>query len=346
MCDRAPPRPPPPPRDFRTLARRPLLLLLLRSPPNLNLRSPRINPSRSLSPQFLRISGAKLAAARARSSAERSGGGGGGDEPSDRERGRGESVEEAGGSAAPSSFDFLELKRGAETGEGGLVPSDSEGPRAKGGRRGMMRRSSLLAKQVISVRSARSLGFVSQLWVDTTLWVVALVEVRPNLLSGEIEKFLLEDIYQVGDVVLVQDESVIENELKMIGLDSLVGYNVVTSGRQNVGKVRGFTFNINSGAVESLELDSFGFSIIPASLVSTYSLFVEDILEVFNDTILVHDDAVSRVQRITKGIWDTQNKHGHGDQSGEYYRFRRRSGDKFRRMRNVDDDDWDLPMDY
>nr|CAD1839905.1 unnamed protein product [Ananas comosus var. bracteatus] len=326
MCDRTPlrPHPPPPPRDFRTLARRPLLLLLLRSPPNLNLRNPRINPSRSLSPQFLRISGAKFAAARARSSAE-SDGGGGGDEPSDRERGRGESVEEAAGSAAPSSFDFLELKRGRRRGRGGWFPP---------------------IRRVISVRSARSLGFISQLWVDTTLWVVALVEVRPNLLSGEIEKFLLEDIYQVGDIVLVQDESVIENELKMIGLDSLVGYNVVTSGRQNVGKVRGFTFNINSGAVESLELDSFGFSIIPASLVSTYSLFVEDILEVFNDTILVHDDAVSRVQRITKGIWDTQNKHGHGDQSGKYYRFRRRSGNKFRRMRNVDDDDWDLPMDY
>jgi len=30
----------------------------------------------------------------------------------------------------------------------------------------MARRSALLAKQVISVSSARSLGFVSQLWVD------------------------------------------------------------------------------------------------------------------------------------------------------------------------------------
>jgi hypothetical protein len=32
----------------------------------------------------------------------------------------------------------------------------------------MARRSALLAKQVISVRSARSLGFVSQLWVDAS----------------------------------------------------------------------------------------------------------------------------------------------------------------------------------
>lgn len=32
----------------------------------------------------------------------------------------------------------------------------------------VIRRSNLLAKQVISIRSALSMGFVSQLWVDTT----------------------------------------------------------------------------------------------------------------------------------------------------------------------------------
>jgi len=32
----------------------------------------------------------------------------------------------------------------------------------------VIRRSNLLAKQVISIQSALSLGFVSQLWVDTT----------------------------------------------------------------------------------------------------------------------------------------------------------------------------------
>ncbi|KAK9113911.1 hypothetical protein Syun_020708 [Stephania yunnanensis] len=45
-----------------------------------------------------------------------------------------------------------------------------------------------------------------------------------------------------------------------------VGYGVVTPSRRSIGKVRGYTFNINSGAVELLELDSFGFSIIPSSL--------------------------------------------------------------------------------
>ncbi|CAL9108871.1 unnamed protein product [Musa acuminata var. zebrina] len=287
--------------------------------------------------------------------------------------------------ATPSSFDFLELKRELEKEEGmvsdkrgleeDLIPPAGRGSTELGsadegrlvsqvgvkGRRQIMKRSNLLAKQVISVQSAQSLGFVSQLWVDTRSWMVVLVEVRPNLLSGEMEKFLLEDVRQVGDVVLVEDESVMENELKMTGLETLVGYNVVTSGRHDVGKVRGYTFNINSGAVESLELDSFGWSIIPSSLVSTYCLLIDDVLQVVSDTVVVHQDAISRVQRLTKGIWDASNSDKTKDETGEYYDFgrnastiygrtRRRnsSGRKFhRKTREMEmEDDWELPKDY
>ncbi|KAL3735435.1 hypothetical protein ACJRO7_024550 [Eucalyptus globulus] len=174
--------------------------------------------------------------------------------------------------------------------------------RARGGRQ-VMRRSSMVAKQVISIESALGLGFVSQLWVDTLSWNVVIVEVRPNLLSGDSERFLLEDVCQVGDVVLVENERVMENELKMVGLETLVGYEVVTPGRRSIGKVRGYTFNVNSGALESLELDSFGISIILSSLVSTYALFVEDVLEVASDKVFVHEAAAARLQRLTKGWW-------------------------------------------
>nr|XP_010921176.1 uncharacterized protein LOC105044842 isoform X2 [Elaeis guineensis] len=273
------------------------------------------------------------------------------------------------GDSVPSSFDFLELKRELEKEEkesGMEDPKEDELIRSQGpgsdtlnheeveglvgqtgvqGGKKLMRRSNLLAKQVISIQSACSLGFVSQLWVDTRSWAVVLVEVRPNLLSGEIEKFLLEDIRQIGDVVLVKDESVMENELKMIGLDTLV---------------RGYTFNINSGAMESLELDPFGFSIIPSSLVSTYCLFVEDVLEVVSDTVVVHEHATSRVQRLTKGIWDTRSMDRSRDQMGGYSDCGRRKAWSFdsqtnnknftsqkfpRKMRDVEDE-WDLPMDY
>ncbi|XVF65962.1 hypothetical protein PTKIN_Ptkin09bG0292900 [Pterospermum kingtungense] len=141
-------------------------------------------------------------------------------------------------------------------------------------RRQVMKRSNMVAKQVISIQSAQSLGFVSQLWVDTTSWLVLVVEVRPSLLAWESERFLLQDVNKVGDVVLVEDERLVENDFKMIRLETLVGYRVVTPGHRNIGKVRGYTFNISSGAVQSLELDSFGISIIPSSLVLFYSFLL------------------------------------------------------------------------
>ncbi|KAL4287514.1 hypothetical protein AHAS_Ahas19G0193800 [Arachis hypogaea] len=54
------------------------------------------------------------------------------------------------------------------------------------------------------------------------------------------------------------------------------------------------------GAVEELELDSFGLSIMPSSLVSTYSLLVEDVLEVVSDAVVVRKAATSHIQRLSK----------------------------------------------
>ncbi|KAK1437179.1 hypothetical protein QVD17_02965 [Tagetes erecta] len=227
-------------------------------------------------------------------------------------------------------------------------------------RKELMKRSNVIAKQVISIESALSLGFVSQLWVDTNTWMVVIVEVRPNLLSGEQQMFFLEDTTQVGDVVLIEDESVMDKEFKVVGLETLVGYSVVTPGRRDIGKVRGYTFNINSGAIESLELDSFGISIIPSSLVSTYALLVEDVLEVVSDTVVVHDAAASRIQRLTKGFWDAQRTNYSMDdldyysdleERSEYRKGRRKkrgSGNLRPREKPIDNtqEDWDLPMDY
>lgn len=260
-------------------------------------------------------------------------------------------------------FDILELKDGEKDGkeEQDLVAVEKERNKIRNGRRGkqVIRRSSILAKQVISIQSALSLGFVSQIWVDTKSWVVLVVEVRPNLLSGESERFLLEDVSQVGDVVLVEDENVMDTELKMIGLEMLVGYRVVTPGQRDIGKVRGYSFNINSGAVELLELDSFGISIIPSSLVSTYALPVDDVLEVLSDTVVVHESAASHIQRLTKGFWDAQNvgtKIDEGEEYSDYEssvtshrgRSTRRSSrsQKFRSKIRESEDDWELPMDY
>ncbi|KFK36765.1 hypothetical protein AALP_AA4G167400 [Arabis alpina] len=209
-------------------------------------------------------------------------------------------------------------------------------------------RSNLVAKQVISIKSALSLGFISQLWVDTTSWLVLVVDVKPSLLSGESERFLLKDIARVGDVVLVEDEVVLDTEFKLVGLETLVGYRVVTPGGRNIGKVRGYSFNINSGIVESLELDSFGVTIIPSSLVSTYRLDVEDVIEVLEDIVVVQEAAASRKQRLTKGLWDARFGSEYSDveefETSSERRRQRRSNRSSRKKKDLDSEEWRIPL--
>ncbi|KAI4365554.1 hypothetical protein MLD38_021531 [Melastoma candidum] len=224
--------------------------------------------------------------------------------------------------------------------------------KGKSGRREILRRSHFLAKQVISMESALSLGFVSQLWVDPSSLSVVVVEVRPSLLSADSERFLLEDVRKVGDVLLVENEGVLESELKMAGLETLVGYEVVTPGRRSIGKVRGYSFNVNTGEVELLEIDSFGISIVPSSLVSTYALYTMDVLEVAPDTVFVQEEAVGRLPRLTQGWWGSRNAAASRDEDHEKpvrsarSRRGRRRGWTHPGGRRTTDDDWDLPMDF
>lgn len=53
-------------------------------------------------------------------------------------------------------------------GEKGSGKNGDEFVKMESRRRQVMKRSNMVAKQVISIQSAQSLGFVSQLWVDTT----------------------------------------------------------------------------------------------------------------------------------------------------------------------------------
>ncbi|KAH9610310.1 hypothetical protein KSS87_017511, partial [Heliosperma pusillum] len=176
----------------------------------------------------------------------------------------------------------------------------------KNTRKQLIKRSSLVAKQVIGIHSACSLGFVSQLWVDTASWILLEIEVRPSLLSSEYGKVLLEDIERVGDVVLVQDETFVFNEFRMVGLETLVGYSVVTPEGRNLGKVRipALSYLISAGLSFVLSdrcacVSNYLF-LSNFLKVSTYALFTEDVQQVVSDTIIVHETAASRIQRLTR----------------------------------------------
>lgn len=72
-----------------------------------------------------------------------------------------------GSSTVENGREIVDLKEDKKSRKGEDENSVGlERPRLRRGRQ-VLRRSNMLAKQVISIQSAVSLGFVSQLWVDT-----------------------------------------------------------------------------------------------------------------------------------------------------------------------------------
>ena len=130
-------------------------------------------------------------------------------------------------------------------------------------------RSDLLGTQVITRDTGKKLGVVSQLWVDIDQQEVVALSLRPNILYGTPQPMLLSSIRQIGDVILVDNDDVIE-DIDVESYSSLINCEVVTETGELLGKVRGFKFDIDNGKVTSLILASIGLPLIPDQVVSTY----------------------------------------------------------------------------
>ena len=134
-------------------------------------------------------------------------------------------------------------------------------------------RSDLLNTQVITRDTGKRLGVVKELLVDIDRREVVALGLRDNLLSiaGMPRFMLLTSIIQIGDVILVEDEDVIE-DIDVDAYSPLIGSEVITETGEMLGKVRGFKFNQETGTVLSLIIASFGIPLIRDQVVITYEL--------------------------------------------------------------------------
>ncbi|MEL6321729.1 MAG: PRC-barrel domain-containing protein, partial [Cyanobacteria bacterium J06626_14] len=75
-------------------------------------------------------------------------------------------------------------------------------------------RSDILGTQVITRDTGKRLGIVTQLWVDIDRREVVALGLRENILSTVMsniqQTMLLSDVRQVGDVILVDDDTVLD----------------------------------------------------------------------------------------------------------------------------------------
>ena len=167
----------------------------------------------------------------------------------------------------------------------------------------IQQRSDLIGTQVITRNSGKKLGVVNQMWVDVDQREVVALGVRSTLVTGEQQYMLLSEVKQIGDVVLVEDEDVIE-PVDIYGTTTLINHEVVTETGELLGKVRGFKFDPNNGQITALVIASLGLPLIPSQVISTYELPIDEILSSGPDRIVVLEGAEERVNQITVGLME------------------------------------------
>ena len=165
-------------------------------------------------------------------------------------------------------------------------------------------RSELLGTQVITRDRGRRLGIVSQLWVDVDQREVVAIGLRDNILAiAGMPKFMyLTSVREIGDVILVDDESVLEEEVDVEGSSTLINSEVITETGEPLGRVRGFKLDTRDGKVVSLIIASIGLPQIPEQVISTYELSIEEIVSSGPNRLIVFEGSEDRLQQLSVGL--------------------------------------------
>ncbi len=167
----------------------------------------------------------------------------------------------------------------------------------------IIRRSDILNTQVITRDNGKRLGIVSQVWVDIDQREVVALGLRDSLISisGIPRNMFLSSINQIGDVILVDNEDVIE-DIEIEAFSNLINWEVITETGEVLGKVRGFKFNGESGKIHSIVIASLGLPQIPDQVLSTYEISVDEIVSTGPSRLIVFEGAEERVNQLTVGL--------------------------------------------
>ena len=193
------------------------------------------------------------------------------------------------------------VNRGERARGRGARPSAS-GVSARGEREVTLTRGLILNKLVVTRASGARLGTACELWVDTDELEVVAMDIRENAFVGAVDHVLLESLRQVGDVILVHDESAVERRWSSYGYSTVVGKDVVTESGQFIGRVRDFEFDPEDGAIARLIVDAWGVPTVPEGVVSTYAVDIGEVIRCGQERIIVAEDAESRVEQLSVSV--------------------------------------------
>ena len=170
-------------------------------------------------------------------------------------------------------------------------------------------RTELLGTQVITRDTGKRLGLVNELLVDVNRREVVALGLRDNAISrvlpgvGMTTYLYLEHIRQIGDVILVDSDEVIE-DIDPERYSLLINSEARTENNEFLGRVRSFNFDIENGQIQSLVIASLSAGVVPDALISTYELPIEEIAGTGPDRIIVFEGAEERLVQLTVGVME------------------------------------------
>ncbi len=179
-------------------------------------------------------------------------------------------------------------------------------------------RSELMGTQVITTDTGRRLGVVGEVIVDIDRREVVALGLRDNpltrFLPGLPKWMPLESIKQVGDVILVDSLDSLSEGFSPERYGKVINCQVITESGQLLGRVLGFSFDIETGDLISLVMGAVGIPLLGEGVLSTWEIPVEEIVSSGTDRIIVYEGAEEKLNQLSSGLLE---KLGVGGSSWE-----------------------------
>ena len=187
-------------------------------------------------------------------------------------------------------------------------------------------RSELMGTQVITRDTGRRLGVVGEVVVDVDRREVVALGLRDNpltrFLPGLPRWMPLDRIRQVGDVILVDSADSLAEGFNPDRYGKVINCQVITEAGAQLGRVLGFSFDIETGELATLVIGALGVPILGEGVLSTWELRVEEIVSSGPDRIIVYEGAEDKLKQLGSGLLEKLGIGGPSWEQEERERYR------------------------
>ncbi|MGA0022210.1 MAG: PRC-barrel domain-containing protein, partial [Vulcanococcus sp.] len=132
----------------------------------------------------------------------------------------------------------------------------------------------------------------------------------------------LQSIRQVGDVILVDSADSLAEGFNPDRYSRVINCQVITEAGEQLGKVLGFSFDIETGELTSLVLGALGIPLLGEGVLSTWELTVEEIVSSGPDRIIVYEGAEEKLKQLGTGLLEKLGVGGPSWEQEERERYR------------------------